>query len=62
MGRLYFLLLAEGELPFQLPSLQEEGLRLDDCKYFIEFRDSQKKWGDESLELLRETLEGFDIV
>lgn len=63
LGRLHFLLLAEAELLFWLPSLQEEDLRLDDCKHFIEFRGYQNKWGDGSLELLREEmLEEHDVV
>lgn len=38
-------------------------MRLDDCKHFIEFRGYQNKWGDGSLELLREEmLEEYDIV
>lgn len=41
----YFLLLAEAKLPSQFPSFQEVGLRLDDCKDFIEFRGSLRKWG-----------------
>lgn len=38
-----FLLLAEANRPFQFPSFQEESLRLDDCKDFIEFRGSLRK-------------------